>query len=151
MSKTHQQRLKRLESLVSLLGTLGAQTLRKITQVTLMLRVTVAGAQTFNLPPATGKGGLYRIFLGITATGNKIIRTGNAGADTMQGQASVASSGTSGTFPTAANSNTITFTGSTSGGVLGTMVELWDVAPGVWAVQVNANGTGVAVTPFSNT
>lgn len=151
MSKTHQQRLKRLESLVSTLGTLGAQTLRKITQVTLMLRTTVAGAQTFNLPPATGKGGLYRVFVGITATGNKIIRTGNAGADLIQGQASISSAGTPGTFGSAANSNTITLNGTTTGGIIGSMVELWDVAPGVWATQLTLLGSGVAATPFSNT
>lgn len=149
MSKTHQQRLKRLESLVNIENVLGTQAVRKITDVTLMSRLSVAGAQTFNLPAATGKGGLYRYFVGITATGNKIWKA--AGTDLIQGQASVASAGTSGTFATAANTNTITFSGTTSGGIIGSMVELWDVAPGVWAVQINAVGSGVAVTPFSNT
>lgn len=149
MSKTHQQRLKRLESLVSVLSVLGTQSIRKITQVTLMLRLTVAGAQTFNMPAATGKGGLYRFFVGITASGNKIWKA--AGTDLFQGQASMASGGTAGTFPTAANTNTITMTGTTAGGIIGTMVEMWDVAPGVWGVQINAVASGVTVTPFSNT
>jgi hypothetical protein len=108
----------------------------------------VAGAQTFNLPAATGKGGMYRFFIGITATGNKIIKA--ASTNTIQGQARMAG-GTSGTFATASNTNTITFNGSTAGGVLGTQVELWDIAPGTWAVQVSGVGTGIQVTPFSNT
>lgn len=149
MSKTRQQRLKRLESLVTILSGSGTTAIRKIINVTLWLRTTIAGAQTFNLPAATGKGGLYRFFVGVTATGNKVWKA--AGTDTFQGQASVASAGTAGTFPTASNSNTITMNQTTSGGVLGSIVEVWDIAPGVWAVQVNANGTGVATTPFSNT
>jgi len=149
MSKTHQQRLKRLESLINVESVSGTQAVRKITDVTSLSRISIAAAQTFNLPAATGKGGLYRYFLGITATGSKIWKA--AGTDLIQGNASVASAGTSGTFPTAANTNTITLTGTTSGGLIGSMVELWDVAPGVWAVQVSAVGSGVAVTPFSNT
>lgn len=149
MSKTHQQRLKRLESLVTLLSATGTTAIRKITNVTLWLRTTIAAAQTFNLPAATGKGGLYRFVVGITATGNKVWKA--AGTDTFQGQASMASTGTSGSFPTAANSNTITMNQTTSGGVLGSVVEMWDVGPGLWSVQVNANCTGVTVTPFSNT
>lgn len=149
MSKPQTTRLKRLESAVLVMSTLGAQTLRKITNVTLMLRTSVAGAQTFNLPAATGKGGLYRIYTGITATGNKIVKA--AGTDLIQGNASIASAGTSGSFPTAANTNTITYNGTTTGGLIGSMLELWDVAPGVWATQVNAVGSGVAATCFSNT
>lgn len=151
MSKPKITRLRRLDSTVSavLLSALGTTLLRKITMTTLWLRTTVAGAQTFNLPAATGKGGLYRIFIGITATGNKVIRC-NGATDNMQGQASMAG-GTPGSFATASNSNTITLNGTTTGGVLGTQVELWDVAPGVWAVQVNGTGTGVQATPFSNT
>lgn len=150
MSKPTLTRLKRLESAVLVMATLGAQTLRKISNVTLMMRSSVAGAQTFNLPAATGKGGLYRLYLGITATGNKIVRA-NGATDIIQGQASIASAGTSGNFATASNTNTITLNGSTTGGLIGSMIELWDVAPGQWAVQVNAVGSGVAATCFSNT
>jgi hypothetical protein len=149
MTKPILVRLKRLESAVLAMATAGTQSLRKIVNVTLMLRTTIVGAQTFNLPAATGKGGLYRIFIGITATGNKIVKA--AGTDLIQGQASIASAGTSGTFASASNTNTITLNGSTTGGLIGTMVELWDVAPGVWATQVNAVGSGVAATCFSNT
>lgn len=150
MSKPKLVRLKRIEGTTSaFLLSATTQTLRKITNLALWLRTTIAAAQTINLPAATGKGGNYRIFIGVTASGNKIIRC-NGATDIMQGQASMAG-GTPGSFATAANSNTITMNGTTTGGVLGSVVELWDVAPGIYSVQVNAIGTGVQATPFSNT
>lgn len=150
MSKPKLVRLKRLESTISAVSVSAAtQTLRRISNLVLWLRTTIAGAQTINLPASTGKGGCYRIFIGVTASGNKVIRA-NGATDTFQGTASMAG-GTPGSFATASNSNTITLNGTTTGGVLGTAVEFWDVFPGVWSVQVNAIGTGVQVTPFSNT
>lgn len=150
MSKPKLVRLKRLEGTIAAVAlSATTQTLRRITNLALWLRTTIAATQTINLPASTGKGGYYRIFIGVTATGNKVIRC-NGATDNMQGQASMAG-GTPASFATASNSNTITLNGTTTGGVLGSVVELWDVFPGVWSVQVNSIGTGVQVTPFSNT
>ena len=150
MSKPIITRVRRLDRTIAavIASALGAQSIRRITSAAQWIRTTVAGAQTFNLPAATGKGGMYRFFIGVTATGNKIIKA--SGTDTMQGSAAMAG-GTPNTFASASNTNTITLNGSTSGGVLGTQVELWDIAPGTWAVQVSSVGTGIQVTPFSNT
>lgn len=151
MSKPKLRRLQRLEGTTISpvpLSALGTTALRRISNVVQWLRTTVAGAQTFNLPPATGKGGLYRIFVGVTATGNKVLKA--SGTDTLQGQASMAG-GTPGAFATASNTNTVTLNGTTQGGILGTVIEVWDVAVGTWSIQVNAIGSGVQVTPFSNT
>lgn len=150
MSKPKVTRLRRLESTIASVPLAAAtQTLRRIANLVLWLRTTIAGAQTINLPASTGKGGMYRVFIGVTASGNKVIRA-NGATDTFQGTASMAG-GTPASFATAANSNTITLNGTTTGGVLGTVVEFWDVTPGTWSVQVNSIGTGVQVTPFSNT
>lgn len=151
MSKPIITRLRRLDRTVAavIASTAGAQSVRKIVMAAQWIRTTIVGAQTFNLPAATGKGGMYRFFIGITATGNKVIRCAGA-TDTMQGQANMAG-GTPGSFATASNTNTITLNGTTTGGVFGTMVELYDIAPGTWSVQVSGVGTGVQVTPFSNT
>jgi hypothetical protein len=113
-----------------------------------MLRLTVATAQSIALPKATGKGGKYYIISGITASGNKVIRANLT--DLIQGQA-IVSGGTSGSFSSAVNTNTITMNGTTQGGIIGSLVELWDSAPGVWTTKVHAVGSGVCVTPFSNT
>lgn len=148
MSFPVQKRLKRLESVVQLIS-VTTTALSKFRNSILLMRTTIAATQTMNLPAATGKGGGYRIYIGVTATGNKVIKA--AGTDIIQGTAGIGSAGTSGQFNTASNTNTITLNGSTTAGVVGTMVELWDVAPGVWAVQVSGAGTGVAATCFSNT
>lgn len=150
MSKPRLVRLKRLESTTAAIALSAAtQTLKRISQSVLWLRTTVATAQTINLPPSTGKGGMYRIFIGVTASGNKVIRC-NGATDTMQGVASMGG-GTVNTFITASNTNTITLNGTTTGGILGTVIELWDVAVGTWHVQVNSCGSGIQATPFSNT
>lgn len=148
MSKPQVQRLKRLESTTQILSA-ATTTLSMMKKGIQWLRTSIAGAQTINVPAATGESGQFNIYIGVTATGNKVIKA--AAGSVMQGVAVMASTGTSGSFSTASNSNTITFTGSTSGGVAGTLVELRDVAPGVWSVKVHACATGVAVTPFSNT
>ena len=110
-----------------------------------LLSMTLATAQTFNLPKATGKGGVFDFYWPVTSTGNKIIKAN--GADTINGLANVQTS----QFQSAANTNTITINGTTTGGVIGTRVKLRDAAPGQWHVDVDAPGTGTAATPFSNT
>ncbi len=110
-----------------------------------LLSLTVATAQTLNLPKATGKNGVFDIYLPITATGNKIIKA--ASGNTLNGLASVQTS----QFQSASNSNTITLNGTTTGGILGTRVQLRDAAVGQWHVELRAMGSGTAATPFSNT
>ncbi|MCA9687878.1 MAG: hypothetical protein KC457_37315, partial [Myxococcales bacterium] len=54
-------------------------------------------------------------------------------------------------FETASTSDTITFNGSTTGGIKGATVELQDVASNLWAVRVVGAATGTEATPFSAT
>jgi hypothetical protein len=112
------------------------------------LRTTIAATQTINVPTATGNSGGFNIFIGVTATGNKIIKS--AGTTVIQGIAVMAGS-TAGTFGTAVDTDTITLNGSTTGGVIGTLIELRDVAPNVYSVKVHSIGTGIQATCFSNT
>jgi hypothetical protein len=146
MSKPKVLRLDRLEALVSTLGS-ATHNLSMLDQGIQFLRTTIAGAQTINIPVATGKSGAFNIFIGVTATGNKVIK---ATSSLFQGVA-VMTGGTAGSFGSASTTNTITFNGSTTGGVIGTLVELRDVAPNIWSVKVHSCGTGVQTTPFSNT
>jgi hypothetical protein len=148
MSKPVQDRLTFLEQRTAAIATTPV-TLSKLKQSQRMLRWSVVTAQTFNLPKATGKGGKFYIGAGVTATGNKVIRA-NGATDVIQGVA-IVSGATSGVFSSAANTNTITQNGTTQGGIIGSLVELWDYAPGLWIAKVHAVGSGVCVTPFSNT
>lgn len=104
------------------------------------------------LPAATGSGASYRFYVGTTVTSNsttiKVV-----GNDIMAGTAIFANDtdASASIFETAADSDTITFNGSTTGGIAGTMVELMDIAADTWWVRITGAATGSEATPFSAT
>jgi hypothetical protein len=105
------------------------------------------------LPAATGSGNSYKFFVATTITSNSTtIKVADA-TDIMAGVAIVAndSDASASIFETAADSDTITFNGSTTGGIKGATVELQDVASNLWSVRVVGAATGTEATPFSAT
>jgi hypothetical protein len=112
-----------------------------------------AAGQAVTLPAATGTGNSYRFFVKTTITSNTTtIKVADA-TDVMAGVAIVAndSDASASIFETASTSDTITFDGSTTGGILGATVELQDVATNLWSVRVIGAATGSEATPFSAT
>ncbi len=102
------------------------------------------------LPAATGSGVSYKFLVKTSITSNSTtIKVANA-TDVMQGLAVVLGAAVA-AFATGATADTITFNGSTTGGLFGTQVELVDVAAGFWSVIVHATGSGTAATVFSAT
>ena len=111
----------------------------------------IASGATVTLPAASGTGNIYKFFVATTVTSNDyIIHVANS-SDTMSGMAIVANDGgaTASIFETAADSDTITMDGSTTGGILGAQVELQDVASNKFSVVVRTAATGTEATPFS--
>ena len=109
--------------------------------------LNLAAGQAVTLPAASGSGNKFSFFVGITVTGSTTISAANAN-DTMAGHAIV--DGTTSTmFQTAATSDRVTMNGSTQGGLLGSIIELSDVAANVWQVSATLNGTSIEITPFS--
>jgi len=115
--------------------------------------MTIAGAQTFTLPAASGSGKKYRFIVGVTATGDKVIQVANstdefAGivyqVDTDTGDALVA-------YPAvdADGFDTVTLNGSTTGGLAGDYIEVVDVASGLYMIAGHTAGTGVVATPLT--
>lgn len=105
------------------------------------------------LPAAAGTGAEYRFYIGTTITSNSTtIKVANA-SDIMSGTAIVANDtdASASIFETAADSDTITFNGTTTGGVKGAWVELVDVATNNWWVRITGAATGSEATPFSAT
>ncbi len=104
------------------------------------------------LPAATGSGTRLRFVVGTTVSSNsttiKVV-----GDDTMTGTAlQLADSDASvNGYETAADTDTITFDGSTTGGIKGDFVELIDIAADLWFVSVRGSATGSEATPFSAT
>lgn len=111
-------------------------------------------ARTFTLPNATGSGGLYHFIVGAVNTSNYLIKT-SRGADTFDGSIANGNSSSSGAmrlWSPAATDDTITLNGTTSGGSsIGDWIEVQDIATNQWAVTGVTTGTGVVITPFSDT
>ena len=105
------------------------------------------------LPAATGSGNSYRFFVATTITSNSTTVKVADATDIMAGVAIVAndSDASASIFETAADSDTITFNGGTTGGIKGATIELQDVAANLWSVQVVGAATGTEATPFSAT
>lgn len=117
-----------------------------------VLTVNAAAGLTLSLPEATGSGKRYTIVIGTTVTSNAVVIAAN-GTDTMTGLAVSAADGGNSVngWETAADTDYITFNGSTTGGIKGDMVELIDCADALWAVQVRSSSTGTEATPFAAT
>jgi hypothetical protein len=108
-----------------------------------------AAGVTVTLPAATGSGDVYNIVVGTTITSNSaIIQVANA-SDVMMGTLAIATDIAGVTVPTTSTSDTITMSGSTTGGVLGSYVRLVDFAANKWMVSGSLVSTGAEATPFS--
>jgi len=105
------------------------------------------------LPAATGSGNSYKLFVATTLTPPFITTIKAVGDDTMAGGAIVANDtdASASIFETAADSDTITFNGGSTGGIKGATVELQDVAADLWSVRVVGAATDAEATPFSAT
>lgn len=110
-----------------------------------------AGGVAVTLPAATGSGTKLQFIVGTTFTTAGTIKV--VGNDTMTGSALLAqdAADTAVMFETAADSDTITLNGTTTGGIKGDSVELIDIAADLWWVRVVGSATGVEATPFSAT
>ena len=107
-----------------------------------------ATGRIITLPAATGSGATYTVVVGTTVTsGSHVIRV--TGTDIIQGALGVTTDAAGVVIPTAADSDTITMNGSTTGGLRGSLVELQDIASGVWSVRGALVSTGTEATPFS--
>lgn len=103
------------------------------------------------LPSATGSGASFTFIVGKTFTGSATIKV--VGNDVMAGRCIQSADGgnTVAAYETAADSDTITMDGSTTGGLLGDVIELIDIAADTWFVNIQQAATGTEATPFSAT
>jgi hypothetical protein len=139
------------DSLVSVTGATATVTAAAHSGRTVLL--DRAAGQALTLPAASGTGNSYKFFVATTITSNSTtIKVADA-TDIMAGVAIVAndSDASASLFETAADSDTITFNGSTTGGIKGATVELQDVAANLWSVRIVGAATGTEATPFSAT
>lgn len=109
---------------------------------------------TATLPASTGGGARYRFRIGIVNTSNSyIIKVANS-TDIMQGSVHTVSDNSAAVlgYNTAADSDTITLNGTTTGGLtIGDWVELLDAKLNTWLVTGLTSSSGTEATPFSAT
>ena len=112
------------------------------------INLSRAAGITVTLPAATGTNATYRFLVTTAVTSNSYkIQVANA-TDVIQGTINVA--GTTGTpFGSLPASDTITMNGSTQGGLVGSYVEITDIATGIFTTSGALIGSGTVVTPFS--
>ena len=112
------------------------------------INLSRAAGITVTLPAATGTNATYRFLVTTSVTSNSYkIQVANS-TDVIQGILNVA--GTTGTpFGSLPASDTITMNGSTQGGLVGSYVEITDIATGVFTTSGALIGSGTVVTPFS--
>jgi hypothetical protein len=112
-----------------------------------------AAGVTATLPPATGSGNRYEFLVRTTVTSNGyIIRVAN-GSDTMVGTAILFADGgdTTVSFAASGTHDTITLSGTATGGIAGASVIVDDIAANLWCVRVVSDASGTEATPFSAT
>jgi hypothetical protein len=111
------------------------------------------GGLAITPPAATGTGNIYTFFCTTTVTGGSVTidaKAGNA-SDVFAGNALQFKSGTgSTTYGTTATTNLLTFNGTTTGGILGDLIEMIDVGTHLWAIFISGQASGIVATPFSN-
>lgn len=126
-------------------------TLTKASHAGRLLVFNDADGATLTLPAATGSGDRYRFYVGVTVTSvSDKIAVANA-SDIMAGVIFGAQDGgdTVVGWETAADSDTITLNGSTTGGLKGDYIELEDAKANLWRVTGHIAQTGTEATPFS--
>ena len=123
---------------------------------------TSTAAATFTLPAvntttpsdptdpnqANNYGATFEFVLSTTVTGNFVVQAANA-SDTMVGTALLGSGTTALVFSTATASDTITLSGTTTGGVGGATITATVVGANRYKVNVVSGATGAVATPFS--
>ena len=99
---------------------------------------------------ANNYGAAFEFVLSTTVTGNFIVKVANS-SDTMVGTAILGSGTTALVFSTATASDTITLSGTTTGGVGGATISATVVGANRYKVNVVSGATGAVATPFSAT
>lgn len=125
-----------------------ATTLKRETHEGVIVNLESTTGRAITLPASTGKGDVYRIYLTASVSSGSHTVVAN-GTDIIQGTVAIATDIAGVTCPTTAITDTITLNGGTTGGILGSYLELRDVKAGQWMVTGTLVSTGAEATPFS--
>ncbi len=104
------------------------------------------------MPAATATGNKYTFVFDVAATATASTISRATAGEKFHGVAMILATATfmSGFLATTTD-NTMTFNGTSKGGVVGDMVEFWDIKTGIFEVQMRSGANVAPLTPFSNT
>lgn len=129
-------------------------TVTEATHAGRVITLNLAAGIAVTLPASTGRGAVYRFFVGTTFTGASSIKVANA-SDSFLGNAVLFNDGgaTVSGFSAVANDDTIDLLGTSNstGGLIGEYIEIRDVALNLFSVQLVTDAGGTEATPFSAT
>ncbi len=117
------------------------------------LLVAPTGGLAITPPAATGTGNRYRIVCTAAVSGGSLTLNAKLGAasDVFTGWIQSYKATTFTPYPTASNSNLITFNGTTTGGAAaGDWFEIEDIATNKWLITGYTIQSGTIATMFSN-
>jgi hypothetical protein len=113
-----------------------------------VVNVNSTTGRAITLPAATGTGDVYTLYyIATVSSGNHTVVA--AGSDKIIGAIGLTTDIAGTTMPAASTTTTITMNGSTTGGVVGSMLRLTDAATNKWMLEGNLVCTGTEATPFS--
>lgn len=120
------------------------------------ITVNRAAGSTITLPAATGTGSKYKFYVGTTITSNSLIVKAASASDSFLGIALGSDNDGEGatgyTWKTDAGDDTITLNGTATGGYAGDVIEIEDVATGIFSIKAFIKQSGGSeATPFSAT
>lgn len=102
------------------------------------------------LPEATGTGNKYTFYVGTTISSNTTVIAALT-TDTMVGGVGVATDIAGVTVQAGSTDDKLTMSGSTTGGVVGSVVHCTDIADTLWLVEGQLVSTGNEADPFGAT
>lgn len=107
-----------------------------------MLLTGTGSALAQTLPAASGSGLRLRFIVGAVNTSNHIIKVANA-SDVLKGQIDILDNDANAltAYAASGSDDTITLNGTTTGGLVGDLIEVQDIATNIWMV------TGKLVCP----
>jgi len=115
-----------------------------------LYKIDKADGTVITLPDATGTGFAFKFIVGVDMTADAVIQVASS-SDIMAGVALAAGGADDSVsgWETAADTDTITLNGATSGGLAGDVIMLTDIGEGLWHVDARLRQTGTEATPFS--
>ncbi len=129
----------------------GATTLTEDLHAGRTMVLSSATGATVTLPTPTGSGNVYRFVVGTTVTSNDYGIDAAVATQLFKGNALVAqdAANTVVGFEAGAADHLFNMNGTTTGGILGDVVEFQDISATHWQVKAVLSATGTEATPFA--